>query len=71
MDFLNGDGIDLTAFARHNHEITGGEEKEGLVTKQRTGIVQTSLRRLTRFIREGYFWMSMFLKNACELMWAT
>ena len=55
LDFLNGDGIDLTAFARHNHEITGGEEKEGLVTKQRTGIVQTSLRRLTRFVREGYF----------------
>ena len=55
LDFLNGDGIDLTAFARHSHEITGGEEKEGLVTKQRTGIVQTSLRRLTRFIREGYF----------------
>ncbi|KAL2042855.1 hypothetical protein N7G274_004615 [Stereocaulon virgatum] len=55
LDFLNGDGIDLTAFAKHNHEITGGEEKEGLITKQRTGIVQTSLRRLTRFIREGYF----------------
>ena len=55
LDFLNGEGIDLTAFARHDHEVKGGDEKEGLVTKQRTGIVQTSLRRLTRFVREGHF----------------
>ena len=55
LDFLNGDGIDLTAFARHNHEVAGGEEKEALVTKGAVGILETSLRRLRRFIRTGYF----------------
>ena len=55
LDFLNGDGIDLTAFARHNHEIAGGEEKEVLVPKGAVGILETSLRRLRRFIRTGYF----------------
>ena len=55
LDFLNGDGIDLTAFARHNHEVAGGEEREALVTKGAVGILETSLRRLRRFIRTGYF----------------
>ena len=55
LDFLNGDGIDLTAFARHNHEVAGGEEKEALVQKGAVGILETSLRRLRRFIRTGYF----------------
>ena len=55
LDFLNGDGIDLTAFARHKHEVAGAEEKEPLVQKGVIGIAETGLRRLRRFIREGYF----------------
>lgn len=54
LEFLNGDGIDLTAFARG----TGNpilEEKEGLLSKRRAGSVQTLLRRLTRFMYTGYF----------------
>lgn len=55
LDFLNGDGIDLTAFARHNSEGSSTEEKQGLLSIQPTGKVQTLLRRITRFLREGYF----------------
>ena len=61
LDFLNGDGIDLTAFARHNGETptttaTATEnDQQGLLSTQQAGKVQTVLRRLTRFIREGYF----------------
>ena len=54
LDFLNGDGIDLTAFARG----TGNpklEESQGLLSKRRAGNVQTLLRRTTRFIHTGYF----------------
>jgi len=56
LDFLNGDGIDLTAFANHNHEAEGGEETHALIlTQQQTGKAQTILRRLRRFVREGHF----------------
>ncbi|KAK4694584.1 TAG lipase / lysophosphatidylethanolamine acyltransferase, partial [Lecanoromycetidae sp. Uapishka_2] len=57
LDFLNGDGIDLTAFARNNGEIQedSEDEKKGLVQDEQTGKVQTSLRRLRRFVREGHF----------------
>ena len=55
LDFLNGDGIDLTAFARHS-ELDAEEEKHELIKSDRqTGKVQTSLRRLRRFVREGHF----------------
>lgn len=56
LDFLNGDGIDLTAFATHPYEVEGGEEKEELISSQeQTGKVQSSLRRLMRFVQEGHF----------------
>ena len=55
LDFLNGDGIDLTAFARHNSDGPITEEKQGLIPSHLTGKVQTCLRRLTRFVREGHF----------------
>lgn len=55
LDFLNGDGIDLTAFTRHNSDGSTTEEKQGLVSSHQTGRVQTCLRRLTRFVREGHF----------------
>ena len=53
LEFLNGDGIDLTAFARTD----GGEisEQQGLVSQYRDGYVQTLLRRIARFVRDGYF----------------
>lgn len=54
LDFLNGDGIDLTAFAKHNEETADAEERS-LISRSRNGAVQTLLRRIRRFIREGYF----------------
>lgn len=54
LDFLNGDGIDLTAFV-NTSESTGSYEENGLVLKRRSGKVQTLLRRLTRFFHSGYF----------------
>lgn len=54
LDFLNGDGIDLTAFSRGTGNPTL-EEKDGLLSKRRAGSVQTLLRRSTRFIYTGYF----------------
>lgn len=55
LDFLNGDGIDLTAFTRRNSDGSTTEEKQGLISSHQTGSVQTCLRRLTRFVREGHF----------------
>ncbi|MCJ1435037.1 hypothetical protein MMC27_004407 [Xylographa pallens] len=57
LDFLNGDGIDLTAFARHrkaNNASIASDEK-ALIHDYQTGILQTLLRRTRRYIREGYF----------------
>jgi TAG lipase/lysophosphatidylethanolamine acyltransferase len=44
LEFLNGDGIDLTAFAGK----VGDEEKDA-------GSWATLMRRIQRFMREGYF----------------
>ena len=55
LDFLNGDGIDLTAFTRRNSDGSTTEEKQGLFSSHQTGTLQTCLRRLTRFVREGHF----------------
>lgn len=55
LDFLNGDGIDLTAFTRRNRDGSVTEEKQGLISSHQTGRVQTCLRRLIRFVREGHF----------------
>lgn len=54
LDFLNGDGIDLTAFARHSEEASSTDDK-ALIFGSRSRTVQTLLRRIRRFIREGYF----------------
>lgn len=54
LDFLNGDGIDLTAFTRHSQE-TSPTTGKALIDGSRTRTVQTLLRRIQRFIREGYF----------------
>lgn len=54
LDFLNGDGIDLTAFAKHDQETKMTEEKN-LTLAFRNSALQTLLRRIRRFIYEGYF----------------
>lgn len=54
LDFLNGDGIDLTAFTRRNEEVSSNNE-EPLIFGSRSRTAQTLLRRIRRFIRSGYF----------------
>ena len=54
LDFLNGDGIDLTAFTRRSEEVSSRNE-ENLMFGSRSRTVQTLLRRIRRFIRSGYF----------------
>ena len=54
LDFLHGDGIDLSAFGKH----TDGDEnleRRGLISGPLKGGIQTVLRRLARFAREGHF----------------
>ena len=55
LDFLNGDGIDLTAFARHGSEGSTTEEQQGLLSTHEKGKIQVLLRRMKRFVKEGYF----------------
>ncbi|MCJ1478626.1 hypothetical protein MMC13_007307 [Lambiella insularis] len=57
LDFLNGDGIDLTAFARHRRmtSVGGTSDEKALIPDNQFGVVQTLLRRTRRYIREGYF----------------
>ena len=55
LDFLNGDGIDLTAFARNNRQ-SKREDGQSLIPKNdQYSRLQTLLRRVVRFVREGYF----------------
>lgn len=53
LDFLNGDGIDLTAFARNDSDSIGTTEKQGLLSRHQSGDIQTLLRRLTHFLHSG------------------
>lgn len=57
LDFLNGDGIDLTAFARHRRVTNGSDlsDEKTPVPEYQSGLVQTLLRRTSRYVREGYF----------------
>ena len=56
LDFLNGDGIDLTAFAVNNGEgpMKDEEERVGFPWRHATN-AQLLLRRISRFMREGHF----------------
>ena len=63
LDFLNGDGIDLTAFARHGGEAPISEEDQDMAWTQQTGKIQTLLRRLARFLRTGHFLDSNVLEE--------
>ncbi|KAF2796147.1 hypothetical protein K505DRAFT_323523 [Melanomma pulvis-pyrius CBS 109.77] len=49
LDFLSGNDIDLTAFAKHS-----SAGKEGWSNEQ-SGWLATLIRRMKRFVREGYF----------------
>ena len=55
LEFLNGDGIDLTAFTRHNRSGKRSDDEKSLLSDAGYGYMQTLVRRITRFIREGYF----------------
>lgn len=55
LQFLNGDGIDLSAFTRYESNGKTAEDEKGLISNDRTGSLQTLLRRVQRFVREGYF----------------
>ncbi|KAL8718751.1 MAG: hypothetical protein Q9225_004148 [Loekoesia sp. 1 TL-2023] len=54
LDLLNGDGIDLSAFARRPEEDSSSDE-QALVSRRYPGNFQTLLRRIARFIRKGHF----------------
>lgn len=53
LEFLNGDGIDLTAFSKHDAETRA--EERGLLSGYQNNMAQTVLRRIRRFIHKGYF----------------
>jgi TAG lipase/lysophosphatidylethanolamine acyltransferase len=57
LDFLNGDGIDLTAFARHSNSTNGKERSDtvSLLSLDQTTLLQTLVRRTKRYFRSGYF----------------
>ncbi|KAL6718134.1 triacylglycerol lipase [Lecanora helva] len=55
LDFVNGDGIDLTAFAQRDGELITSDEQQNLLSVRQPNTTQTVLRRLSRFIREGHF----------------
>ncbi|KAL8939543.1 MAG: hypothetical protein Q9216_003303 [Gyalolechia sp. 2 TL-2023] len=54
LDLLNGDGIDLSAFANRPEDDSSSDE-QAVVYRRYPGNLQTALRRLIRFIRKGYF----------------
>ena len=55
LDFLNGDGIDLTAFTRHTEEANSTDDEKALIFGSRSRTVQTLLRRIRRFLQKGHF----------------
>lgn len=54
LDLLNGDGIDLSAFATSPVDNNPLDE-HALLYRRYPGNLQTAIRRMTRFIRHGYF----------------
>ena len=55
LDFLNGDGIDLTAFSQHRSNNETFEEGQALIPSNQSSLLQTLNRRTTRYLKEGYF----------------
>lgn len=54
LDFLSGDGIDLSAFAK-SPENEGSSDKTTLISRRQPGTLQTALHRITLLIRRGRF----------------
>ncbi|KAL8793515.1 MAG: hypothetical protein Q9195_003888 [Heterodermia aff. obscurata] len=63
LDLLNGDGIDLTAFKRNSKSRRPSDE-QGLLTSDQNSTLNTLFRRITRFVREGYF-LDIAVLEAC------
>ena len=63
LEFLHGDGIDLTAFTRKNDRRRPSDE-QGLLTTNPESTFNTLLRRVARFFREGYF-LDVAVLEAC------
>ncbi|KAL8962757.1 MAG: hypothetical protein Q9193_000896 [Seirophora villosa] len=55
LDLLNGDGIDLSAFAKSPEDDDGSSGERPLVSRRRPGTLETALRRITKLIRKGRF----------------
>ncbi|KAL9117239.1 MAG: hypothetical protein Q9187_006229, partial [Circinaria calcarea] len=53
--FLNGDGIDLSAFSRHRANVKTSEEGEALLPYSQSSFLETLARRTKRYLKEGYF----------------
>ncbi|KAL8878309.1 MAG: hypothetical protein Q9198_003850 [Flavoplaca austrocitrina] len=62
LDFLNGDGIDLSAFAKRPQN-DGNSDGQALLPYRHSANLQTLLRRLTRFIKTGHFLDSNVLEE--------
>ena len=55
LDFLNGDGIDLTAFVRHRRNDIANADERLLISRYQGSLLQTLTRRVKRYFRDGYF----------------
>ena len=55
LDFLSGDGIDLTAFARHRNSGKEAGDEKRLIAGYHDSLLQTLTRRVRRYFRDGYF----------------
>ena len=55
LDFLNGDGIDITAFAQKSRSDKASLEMTPFVAEHQDGLLKTLARRINRYWREGYF----------------
>lgn len=62
LDFLTGDGIDLSAFAKRPRN-DGNSDGQVLLPYRHSANLQTLLRRLTRFIKTGHFLDSNVLEE--------
>ena len=62
LDFLNGDGIDLSAFAKRPLN-DGNSDGQALLPYRHSANLQTLLRRLTRFLKTGHFLDSNVLEE--------
>ena len=55
LDFLNGDGIDLTAFVRHGRSEKGTANNEAQVIGNGDTLLSTLTRRIKRYFHDGSF----------------